>query len=182
MGVMSCLMLFEPFSYGCGLPMAAAVAAASVEAATTTTVEAATAVHCTAAEPAANRAATSESTTVKATTTTVEPGPKTTSAKAGTSEEAAAEPRACADEKAAREPARAVVAIRRAGVRVIPVVAVGANGSRTDIPRPDAHAHDNALSASVRRQGQGRSKYRENHQIFDEMFHFWAPSEPVKPF
>jgi hypothetical protein len=42
MGVVSCLMLFGPFSYGCGLPMSAAVAAASVEAATTT-VEAATA-------------------------------------------------------------------------------------------------------------------------------------------
>jgi hypothetical protein len=173
MGVVSCLMLFERFSYGCGLPMAAAV--------TATTVEAATAVHCATVESTANCAASSESTTVKPTTTTVEAGPKTASAEAGTSEEAAAEPRASADEKAAREPARAVVAIRRASVGVIPVVAVGANGSRTDIPRPDADAHDNALSAGVRRQGQGRSKYPKNHQIFDEMFHFWAPSEPVKP-
>jgi hypothetical protein len=125
MGVVSCLMLFEPFSYGCDLPMAAAVTAASVEAATTT-VEAATAVNRSAAEAAADCAATSETTTVKATTsetTTVEPAPETTSA------EAAAEPRAGTDEQTTGEPARTVVTVRRAGVGVIPIVSVGADRS-----------------------------------------------------
>lgn len=53
MGVVSCRMLFEPCSYGCGLPMTAAVAATAVEAATT--VEATTAAHGAAVEAAADR-------------------------------------------------------------------------------------------------------------------------------
>ena len=129
---------------------AAAVPAAAVEAATTTSVEAATAVNCATVESAADCAATSKSTTVKsttvkATTTAVEPAPKTTSA------EAAAEPRAGTDEQTTGEPARTVVTVRRAGVGVIPIVAVFTNGSRTNIPRADAHADRETLSISVRR-------------------------------
>ncbi len=186
MDVVSCSVLFEPCSYGCGLPMSAAVAAAAVKA--TTTVEATTAAHCAAAEAAADcymrgaatepadRAAPSVAVTVPAVG-----GAKTASAPT-TSAPAAVEPRARSDEETTGEVARTVVAVRRARVRVIPVVTVGANRSRTDIPWANAHAHRKALSASVRREGQGRSKYRKNQEIFHEMFHIWAPSEPVKPF
>jgi uncharacterized protein with von Willebrand factor type A (vWA) domain len=91
------------------------------------------------------------------------------------------EPRASADEQAAGEIARTVVAVRRAGVWVITVVTVSADRSRTDITRTDANPYREALSASVRREGQGRSKYRKNHETFHQMFHIGAPSEPVKP-
>jgi hypothetical protein len=40
-------------------------------------------------------------------------------------------PGACADEDAVHEPARAVVAIGGASVRIVAIVAVGADGSRT---------------------------------------------------
>jgi len=172
--------------------MSATVATAAVESATT--VESAAAAHCATAEAtadcyvrgataeSANGAASCETRTATGKSATVKAAPETTSAEAGTSVEAAAEPRACTYEDAAREPARTVVTVRRAGVWVISIVAVGANGGRADISWTDADADCDALGASVRRQGQGSSKYRKNHEIFDEMFHFWAPSEPVKPF
>src|SRR5580692_6457754 len=167
--------------------MSATVATAAVE--TATTVEAATAAHCAATdcymssaatEPATSCAASCEPTTSES--AAFEAAPKATSAETGTSAEAAAEPWASSDKEAAGEPARTVVTVRRAGVWVISIVAVGANGGRADICWTDADADCDALGASVRRQGQGSSKYRKNHEIFDEMFHFWAPSEPVKPF
>jgi hypothetical protein len=153
-----CCRLFESFSYDRGLPMSAAAVSA------TTTVEAATAAYCAAVETAADcyvrsataeaascatscEAATSESTAVKATTSeaaTVEPAPKTTSA------EATAEPRAGTDEETTGEPARTVVSIRCAGIRVIPVVSIGADRSRADVTRTDADTDCNALSVSVR--------------------------------
>jgi hypothetical protein len=182
MGVVSCSVLFEACSYGCGLPMAAAVTAATtVEAATaavdsSATVEAATATHRATAETAANRAASCEA------SATVEAVPvPAVSAAPTTSTPTAAEPRSSADEQATGEVARAVVAVRRARVRVIAVVAVGADGSRTDIAWANAHAYREALSAGVWRECQGRSKYRKNHEIFHQVFHIWAPSEPVKP-
>jgi hypothetical protein len=143
-----CCLLFESFSYDRGLPMSAAAVSA------TTTVEAATAAYCAAVETAADcyvRSATAEAascaTSCEAATsesTTVEPAPKTTSA------EAAAEPRAGTDEETTGEPARTVVSIRCAGIRVIPVVSIGADRSRADVTRTDADTDCDALSVSVR--------------------------------
>jgi hypothetical protein len=153
--------------------MSAAVTAAAVSA--TTTAEAATAAYCattanctpaycfmcsTAAEAAANCAATGESTAVEPTTSesaTVKPAPKTTSA------EAAAEPRASTDEHATGEVARTIVTIRRAGIRVIPIVSVRADRSWADVARTDAHADCDALSISVRRQSQSGCKHCKDH-------------------
>jgi hypothetical protein len=166
--------------------MSATVAATTVE--TATTVEAATAAHCAApdchmssaaTEPAANCAASCEPTTSES--AAVEAAPKATSAPTA-SAPAAAEPRTRAEEDAAGEPARTVVTVRRTSVGVVSIVAEGANGSCPVVARSDADANHHALGAGVRCQGQGSSKYRKNHEIFDEMFHFWAPSEPVKPF
>jgi hypothetical protein len=200
MGVVSCLVPFEPCRYGCGSAMAATVAATSVEATTTTTtttVEAAaahrsTAAHCAAVESTADRyvrraAMEAANCTAPDVAVTMPAVPAAVPAVPGTSpvawaSPAAVEPRTCADEDTAGEVARAVVSVRRALVRVIPIVAVGANGSWTNVPRSYAYAHNNALGASVRCQGQGSSKYRKNHQIFHEVFHIWAPSEPVEPF
>jgi hypothetical protein len=191
MGAVWRLVLFERCRYGCELPMAATVTAAAVSA--STTVEAAAACYTTAApnRAAANRdmsSAASEAATHRAAcdgAVTVPPvsGPETASAPtraspARASAPAAMEPRAGADKDAAREVARTVVTVRRAGVRVVPIVAVSADGSRSNIPRSDAH--DNALGASVRCESQSSSKYRKDHQIFHEVFHIWAPSEPVK--
>jgi hypothetical protein len=54
-------------------------------------------------------------------------------------------PRPGTDKRAAYEPAWTVVAVWRAGVRIIPIVAVGADGSRTDacVNRTDANADGN---------------------------------------
>jgi hypothetical protein len=186
MGVVLCLRLYEAYRYRSGLPMAAAVTAATtVEAATAAvdsgaTVEAAVAAaaHRAATETAADCSATFKATsaaTIKAAATVEATSAPTTSAPT------AVEPRASADEQAAGEIARTVVAVRRAGVWVITVVTVSADRSRTDITRTDAHPYREALSAGVRREGQGRSKYRKNHETFHQMFHIGAPSEPVKP-
>jgi hypothetical protein len=145
-----CCLLLESFSYDRGLPMSAAVTAPAVSA---TTVEAATAANCAAADcyvrstavEAADCAASCEPATVKATTATVEPAPESTST------ESTVEPRASSDEDATGEVARTVVAVRRAGIRVIPIVSVGADRSRADIARTDAHADCDALSIGVRR-------------------------------
>jgi hypothetical protein len=144
-----CCLLLESFSYDCGSPMSAAVSAAAASA--TTTVEAATAANCAAADcymrstavEAADCAASCEAATVKATTATVEPAPESTST------ESTVEPRASSDEDATGEVARTVVAVRRAGIRVIPIVSVGADRSRADIARTDAHADCDALGISV---------------------------------
>ncbi len=59
-------------------------------------------------------------------------------------------PRARADEHAIDKPFRAVVAVRRAGVRVIIVIAVGANGCRGNIGRTNSHANNHSLRARIR--------------------------------
>jgi hypothetical protein len=163
-------LLPECFSYGRELPMASAVTAASVEAAATanraTAAYCATATNCAAS---ANRSAVESTSdcyvgsaaTVAAGNCTTAPAitavPAVASAItgpspiAGASVEPAMEPRARADEYATGEVARAVVTVRRARVWVVPVVAVGAYGSRSNIPRSDSDAHYNALGASVRR-------------------------------
>jgi hypothetical protein len=100
----------------------------------------------------ANSTASCETSTATGKSATVEAAPETTSAEAGTAVEAAAEPRASTYEDAAREPARTVVTVRRAGVWVISIVAVGASGGRTDISWADAYADYDALGVSVRCQ------------------------------
>jgi hypothetical protein len=54
-------------------------------------------------------------------------------------------PRAGTDKQAAYEPVWAVITIRCASIRIIPVIAVGAGGSRTNAPvnRTDTNAHGN---------------------------------------
>ena len=152
-----CCLLLELFSYDRGLPMAAAVTAAAMSAATT--VEAATAANRAAVEStadcyvrsvaaeAADCAASREAGTATSESATVIPAPAPTR----TSVEAAVEPRARADEDSTGEVARTIVSVRRAVIRVIPIVSVGADRSRADVPRTDADANGNALSIGVRR-------------------------------
>src|SRR5438876_1018625 len=65
------------------------------------------------------------------------------------------EPRACADKHATREPLRSIIAVRRAGVRVIVIVAVGANRWRAVVGGPiiiaGAHAYAHKDSLRVRK-------------------------------
>jgi len=140
-----CCLLLELFSYDRGLPMAAAVTAAAMSAATT--VEAATAANRAAVESTADCAASREAGTATSESATVIPAPAPTR----TSVEAAVEPRARADEDSTGEVARTIVSVRRAVIRVIPIVSVGADRSRADVPRTDADANGNALSIGVRR-------------------------------
>jgi len=161
MGVVSCFVLFERCRCDCGLPVSATMATAAMAAATmaAATVEAAAAARRATAEAtadcyvrrataeSANSTASCETRTATGKSATVEAAPETTSAKA------AVEPRASTYEDAAREPARTVVTVRRAGVWVVSIVAVGASGGRTDVPWADAYAHYDALGASVRCQG-----------------------------
>jgi hypothetical protein len=72
--------------------------------------------------------------------------------------EATMEPRASAYEDAAGEPARTVIAVGRACVRVIRVVAVGAEGSWSDVAWADSHAHDNPLPMGVRCDRQANAE------------------------
>src|SRR2546429_622968 len=64
-------------------------------------------------------------------------------------------PRACADKHATREPLRSIIAVRRAGVRVIVIVAVGANRWRAVVGGPiiiaGAHAYAHKDSLRVRK-------------------------------
>ncbi len=71
---------------------------------------------------------------------------------------AAAIPRAGANEEAAGEPARAVVAVGCASVRVVSIVSVSADGSWAHVPRSDSNADDNALRMRVRRDRQAKSE------------------------
>ena len=93
---------------------------------------------------------------------------------------AATEPRASTDENAAGEPARAVVAVGSACVRVIRIVTVGADGSRTNVSGADPDAHGNSLRMGVWSYRQAKSEQSEDHKILG-ISHIWAPSEPVKP-
>jgi hypothetical protein len=71
----------------------------------------------------------------------------------------AVEPRARADEHATDEPIRPVVAVGRAGVRIIIVVAVSANRRACNHGRADAYANYYALSAGVRSCNCENSEY-----------------------
>jgi hypothetical protein len=72
--------------------------------------------------------------------------------------DATMEPRASAYEDAAGEPARTVIAVGRARVRVIRVVAISADGSWSDVAWADSHAHDNPLCMSVRCDRQANAE------------------------
>jgi hypothetical protein len=86
-------------------------------------------------------------------------------------------PRTGADENAANEPIRAIVAIRSAGVRIIGIVAVGAYGRRTDVNRgAHADADHNALRVRGRCSQQEYAQHREDREDF-EVSHFEAPPD-----
>lgn len=82
-------------------------------------------------------------------------------------------PRASSDEYPSGEPARAVVTVGRASVRVIPIIAVRADRGGTHILRADSEADDNALGMRVRRNHQAETEQRKYFQVF----HVWTPSE-----
>ena len=72
-------------------------------------------------------------------------------------------PRTGADEHAACKPVRTVVAVRRTGVRVIRIVAIGADRrTHHDGCRPNSHAYHNSLRVRGRRRHQESCEYREN--------------------
>ena len=107
--------------------------------------------------------------TMKATTTAAEstyrPAP-TERPKAGTAVKAGAsiepvEPWPGADKHSAGEPLRTVVAIGRAPVWVIRVVAVGAHRSRPVVSRTDPYAYENSLCACVGCRNHDSAKYRQ---------------------
>ncbi|OLB20643.1 MAG: hypothetical protein AUH16_04520 [Acidobacteria bacterium 13_2_20CM_57_7] len=62
----------------------------------------------------------------------------------------AVEPRARPDENAADEIVRAVIAIRRAGIRVITIVAISADRGRPYIRRANSNADDHSLGMGER--------------------------------
>ena len=172
---MGCL-LFKRFSYGRGLPVSTAVrAAASVEAAASAcrvAVEPATDryMRCAAVESAtANRSASRISGTVADVAVTVPtvaitvPAITRATPVSRTPVVTAVVPRARSDEDPAGEVAWTVVTVRGASVRVIPVVAVGANRSRANVPRSHAHSYHHTLRTSVRRQRQAGAKYCKDH-------------------
>ncbi len=163
---------------------AAAVAATTVEPATaaameataaTTTVESTAAVSESAAMAAVKTAATGKATpasepaaTVKA-TTTVEPSAAEAATVVATASEApTAEPRASANEDAAYEVVRTVVSVGCAGIRVITVISVTADGCATVVAahwtNSDAHR---PLRIRVRRSDQGECQAgTHDSQIF----------------
>jgi hypothetical protein len=159
--------------HACLAVPAASVTTAAMKPATTAVKAAATAMETTAAtavettstaEAAAMKPATVKVTTAEAVikaTATVEAATKaTTTVKAATKEtisvpEAKAtpetEPRACADENAALKPVRAVIAVGRAGVWVIVVIAIGADRRCAVIDRASkSNAEADALGVRIR--------------------------------
>jgi hypothetical protein len=67
-------------------------------------------------------------------------------------------PRSCADEDAVYEPARAIVAIRSAGIRIIGVITIGANWSSADA---DANGTN---SDSDNNSGVRKSHWHREHR------------------
>jgi uncharacterized protein related to proFAR isomerase len=74
----------------------------------------------------------------------------------------AMEPWTSADKDTACEVVRTVVAVRRASIRVIPVVAVGANRSRTVVGRADPNAYNHSLRMR-RNCGQEHANCQQTH-------------------
>ena len=146
-------------------PATAAVKAAATAMETATAaVETATAVEALTAEPAAMEATTMKVTTaeavIKATSAIEAPTKAPATVEAPTKEtitvpEAKAtpetEPGTCADENAALKPVRAVIAVRRTGVWVIVVIAIGADRCCAVVDRPSkSNAEGDALGVRIR--------------------------------
>src|SRR5207245_9555270 len=110
------------------VPLTVPAVTAAVEPSAMESVESSTAMHFAAGKPSADKALVSETSAAKAVAVEIAVEPALESARAV---KAAAvkpvKPRACADKHATREPLRSIIAVRRAGVRVIVIVAVGAN-------------------------------------------------------
>jgi hypothetical protein len=161
-------------SQGCRLPVSAAVRAATCcEAATCGAATCCEATACGAAAEraaccAANWAASNISRSATGETGTAVEARATCEARASAVEAvavvAAAEPGAGADEDAAGEVAWSIVAVRRAGVRSIAVVAVSADGRCADVNSCPAepHADRDSLCVRVRGGNHAEAKYREN--------------------
>jgi hypothetical protein len=76
-------------------------------------------------------------------------------------------PRASSNEHAVYEPIWAVVAVRSAGIRIIIIIAVGANWrrayiSRAIVGRPHSDANKHPLRARKRRAKEANAEYRRN--------------------
>ena len=76
----------------------------------------------------------------------------------------AVEPRSSSDENAACEPLRAVVAVGRACIRVVSIVAVGTDGCRADdvCRAANAYADYNSLRVCIGREKEENS--RQNYE------------------
>jgi hypothetical protein len=153
---------------------AASAVESSASMKTSATVEALTTVKAAAMELTTRREATAEAATlessVKAASTeaatvesSIKAAPAETRTEESTSAKAATEPGSGSDKDASREPIRPIVAIRRAGIGVVPVIAVSARRryvtvvitiTRT-IDRP---AESNADCDSLRVGGNGRRR------------------------
>lgn len=89
----------------------------------------------------------------------------------------AMEPRTCSDENSAGEPTRPVVAIRRARIRVIRIVAVGAHRRRTNVGWiANPNTDHNPLRMCVGCENEAYAKYRKNFQVS----HFRLPLKSRK--
>ena len=86
-------------------------------------------------------------------------------------------PRTSADEHAANEPLRAVITVGGASIRVIRIVAVGADRRRTYDSRPNSHSDRDSLGMGRSRWNQEKSKHRENCENL-EIFHLRTPRDP----
>ena len=84
------------------------------------------------------------------TTTVVAPAVVTTAIETATV--VSMEPRASPDEDSVEEPIRAIVTVRRAGIWVIIIIAVGANRCRANVSVPwaNSNAHDHSLCVRER--------------------------------
>src|SRR5271169_356895 len=144
----------KPLGYVLSLP-----ASATVESASATnfasTVESATTMHFASAMESANRP--------------MNDWPVPEASKSRSADEARApiesmEPWTRADEKAAAKPTRPIVAIRRARVRSIRVVAVSANrrAHHNGRRRADPHSNHHPLRMRERSRNQANAKHREN--------------------
>ena len=138
---------------------------ASVEPTARTAVEPATAMKATitASEAAAVKPAAPETiATAETASATIEAAPPKVAIAETTTVETtsieAMEPRAGANKEAIHKVVRTVVAVRRASIRVIPVVAVGAHRSRPVIARTNSNADNHSLRVrrSCRRQRENR--------------------------
>jgi hypothetical protein len=119
-------------------------------------VEAANRTACVAA-PTVKAASADESTAVAIAAPTVAPAPATVAPTASP-----AIPWAGTDKHSACEPIRPVIAVRRASVRIVPVVAVGAYRCCSDVAWTDSHAHRDLRLRVCQRQHQNR----DQSQIF----------------